>query len=773
MTTVARSRRAPRARPAVGAREPAAAQPVARVAVDVPLAHLDRPFDYLVEASDSDDAQPGVRVRVRFAGRLVNGFILARADASEHAGKLSYLDKVVSPEMVLTTPVAALCRAVADRYAGTLADVLRLAVPPRHARVEADGEASGDDPVDAGPDVSADPVTPRSDVRTARSQVEEPGPPRVRAAAPRASEAVDQKGRTLAVGGAGDADGTAGAVTSAPGAAPSSSAAACDQPGSVLAAEGSEQARDVMPDGWRAYEHGAAFLSAVTDGRAPRAVWQALPGEDWPARLAEAALAAFSAGRGALIVVPDARDLARLDAALAAVLPEGTHTVLSADLGPAVRYRRFLAVKRGRVRVVAGTRAAAFAPVENLGLVAVFDDGDDVLAEPRAPYPHAREVLMLRSAGEDAALIVGGFARTAEGQLLVESGWARDLLAPRAAVRERMPRIAGGDDYAVGSDSAAARARIPPNAFAAARRALDAGAPVLVQVPRRGYLPALACVDCGRPARCRRCSGPLAIRAGMRSPSCRWCGVAQPNWVCPACAGDRLKATATGAGRTAEEIGRAFPGVPVITSSGEAVRAAVPASPRLVVATVGGEPVAEGGYGTALLLDGFTLLGRGDLRAGEEALRRWMTAAALVKPASAGGQVVVSADAGLPTVQALIRWDPVGHAAAELAARRELGFPPAVAMASITGADAVVGETLREIALPAGADVLGPVPVEDGGAPGDRRAADDEPKVRALLRVPIGERKALAAAVKELAVRRSLHSGSPPLRLQLDPTELG
>src|SRR3954453_1212621 len=108
--------------------------PVARVCVDVPLAHLDRPFDYLVAAADDDVAQPGVRVKVRFAGQLVSGFLLDRAGSSPHAGKLAYLDKVVSPEQVLDPEVARLARAVADRYAGNLCDVLRLAVPPRHAR---------------------------------------------------------------------------------------------------------------------------------------------------------------------------------------------------------------------------------------------------------------------------------------------------------------------------------------------------------------------------------------------------------------------------------------------------------------------------------------------------------------------------------------------------------------------------------------------------------------------------------------------------------------
>ncbi|MCV7102913.1 primosome assembly protein PriA, partial [Mycobacterium palustre] len=98
--------------------------------------HLDREFDYLVSAEQSDDAQPGVRVRVRFHGRLVDAFVLERRNDTDHAGKLGWLDRVVSPEPVLTTEIRRLVDAVAARYAGTRADVLRLAVPPRHARVE-------------------------------------------------------------------------------------------------------------------------------------------------------------------------------------------------------------------------------------------------------------------------------------------------------------------------------------------------------------------------------------------------------------------------------------------------------------------------------------------------------------------------------------------------------------------------------------------------------------------------------------------------------------
>ncbi|MGZ4437931.1 MAG: primosomal protein N' family DNA-binding protein, partial [Nocardioidaceae bacterium] len=314
--------------------------PVARVAVDMSLPHLDRTFDYAVPVDLDDAAQPGVRVRVRFAGRLVDGFLLERAEHTAHEGRLAPLHKVVSPEPVLTTAIARLARAVADRYAGSAADVLRLAVPPRHARVEKAAQ----------PDTSADPAV---------------------------------AARTPAV----------------------------------------------RPDiaGWADYDGGAALLDALAAGRAPRAAWTALPGPRWAEEIAVSVATTVSAGRGALVVVPDLRDVARVDAALTAALGPDVHLVLTADLGPAERYRRWLAVRRGQVGVVVGTRAAMFAPVADPGLFVVWDDGDDLHAEPRAPYPHVREVLALRAAHESAALVVGGWARTAEASALVGAGWARPV----------------------------------------------------------------------------------------------------------------------------------------------------------------------------------------------------------------------------------------------------------------------------------------------------------------------------------------------------------
>ena len=135
--------------------EPAQVDPVAQVLVDLPLAHLDRPFDYLVPAQHADQAVPGARVKVRFAGQDVDGFVLARTAESDHPGRLAPLRRVVSAEPVLAPEIAALAGAVAERYAGSRADVLRLAVPPRHATTEQQPSVPRDEPVPADPEAAA------------------------------------------------------------------------------------------------------------------------------------------------------------------------------------------------------------------------------------------------------------------------------------------------------------------------------------------------------------------------------------------------------------------------------------------------------------------------------------------------------------------------------------------------------------------------------------------------------------------------------------------
>lgn len=656
-----------------GADPVAEVDPVALVQVDTGLAHLDRPFEYLVPTSAAHTAVPGARVKVRFAGQDLDGFVLERRAEAEHTGRLSPLRRVVSPEPVLTPGVLAAARAVAARGAGTLGDVLRLAVPPRHATAEKalPAERPDDEPL------------------------------------------------------------------------PAASTAA-----------------------WSRHPAGEAFLDHLRTGGSPRAALLALPATDpalaWPALVAEAVRACVDAGRGALVVVPDHRDVARAEAALVAALGRRRVTRLTADQGPQARYTAFLKARRGHVDAVVGTRAAAFAPVHDLGLVLWWDDGDDNHDEPRAPYPHVRDVLLARAEVEGAAVLTAGYTRSAAVAELVATGALVPVEAPRAEVRRAAPAVrVAGEGRDAEQDPAVAAAHLPTVAWRTAKEALAHG-PVLVQVPRRGYLPSLSCQDCRRPARCRQCAGPLALTGPQGPPACRWCGRVETAFSCPACSGTRLRSPVVGARRTAEELGRAFPGVPVDRSGAGTVLEDVPAGPRLVVSTPGAEPVAPEGYAAALLLDAWALLDRPTLDAGEESLRRWCAAAALVRGGPAGGRVVLCGapqHVAVPAVEALVRWDPAWFAERELVERRELHLPPVARMAALTGSRASVQAALAELTVPAGASVLGPLP--HGG----------EERWRALVAVPPADGPALTRELHALRARASARKDPDPVAVRMDPRD--
>ena len=666
--------------------------PVARVLLDSPVPHLDRTFDYLVPVAMAQQALPGTRVMVRFGEQEMRGWIWERGATTTHIGRLSALRRVVSDLPVLPEDSRRLIEAVASRSCGTRSDVIRLAVPARHATTE---KAERDKPV--------------LDLPTWE-------PPASR------------------------------------------------------------------EHSWRPYDGGEEFLHCLAHGEAPRVVWSALPAllrphearsldnggqlvpvvEPWQVCVAQAVQATLASSRSAVIVVATTHQAETLAARLRDDLEGEPVVVLSAEHGPSRRYRAFMALLLGRARVVVGTRSAAFSPVHRLGLAVVWDDGDNRLEEPHAPYSHTRTVLALRSTLDGAGLLIGGFSRSVEAQSLVEQGWCQSLAAPRRIVRGVVPRVEVPGPAELDREGASGTARVPSLAHRALRHALQDG-PVLVQVPRAGYAPLVACARCREAAHCPACGGPLAMDHRGRT-SCRWCARTVGQWDCPNCGGHGLRMATVGSTRTGEELGRAFPGIPVVVSGAREAHGVideVDSTPRLVVATPGAEPMTEGGYRAVLLLDGGALSSRPDLGAAGEALRQWSNAVALAAPSA---RVVLLGGPDPVAAQALVRWDQAGFARRDLMERAELHLPPAWRVARLDGPVRGV-ESLLAQAEADEFEVLGPV------APPPVRGQVPPGTARALVRAPLSRGRALATMLGVRLRDRSARR-EEPVRVELDPTRL-
>lgn len=671
---------------------------IAEVLIASPLPHLDRTFDYAVPKSAQDDLSVGVRVRVRFGGSDREGFVVGVRSHTDFTGELKPLKSVVSPIPVLPPPLLEQWTAVSDWYAGVRPDVLRLAIPPRHARAEkAALQAAELDQVEAA---------------NAIRELWERFPAR---AMPVVSKAGASEGSHE------------NAISGKP---------AWDE------TDHSE---------WARFVGGTALLRRLAQGQPIHAAWAALP-DPWRS-IALAAHVSADTGAGVIICVPSESEIVHVTAAL---MERGTeHTVLHAAAGPHARYRRFIDILLGRHRVVVGTRSAIFAPVSHLGLIICWDDGDPTLREPRAPYPHTREIARIRAQRSQAALLMAGYHRTPQVQDWVESGWMKSISAPRDQVRSHTPRVHALDENDRDREGQAGWARIPTPAFRLIRESSEHG-PVLVHVPRRGYLPVVACADCGTTAHCLHCHGPLQIGSSERIPQCTWCGRLQQQWRCPQCDHTTLRGVRIGSGRTAAELGRAFPGVPVLMSSGDdQIHDSVDDHPRIVVATPGAEPEAIGGYCAGLILDSHLTTSHPHLEATSEALRRWLRVGSLIRTT---GTLMVAGFADPRTVAALVRWDPIGFAQRELLERVEVGLAPNTRIARVEGD--VRGVRALVSGLPQEVEVMGVIDEPDAGG------------ARALVRITRSHSATLTTALQQLLRSRTAKGQEGRVRITMDPISL-
>ena len=395
---------------------------------------------------------------------------------------------------------------------------------------------------------------------------------------------------------------------------------------------------------------------------------------------------------GVIVVVPDWRDLELLGRALGDV----EHTVWDSRGTPSERYARYLGVLSGGSQVVVGTRSAIYAPVDNLSLIVVVNEGDPLLDEPLSPFVHVRDAAIVRQGIEGGDLVFASQTPSVEMQRFHDLEYVE-----RSTKVQALPAIVIANDES--DDEFARKARIPSSAWRTVRDALTRG-PVLIQVSRPGFSPGVVCTTCRTPHRCAQCTAPLA---GNREGTtlCRVCGRQPIGLVCTHCGGREISFAGVGSIRTADELGRAFPQTTVILSDAEHRHLEVPRSSSIVVATRGAEPIVSGGYEAVLIVDGDKELMRPGLRTSENCLRWWGTAAALC--AANGKVVLANVGGGFAGLFATGQWEDI--VATELRDRRALGFPPVTRAIAVSGS---IADLTAVRALPEcqGFRVFGPAP---------------------------------------------------------------
>ena len=401
---------------------------------------------------------------------------------------------------------------------------------------------------------------------------------------------------------------------------------------------------------------------------------------DWAFAILKAVALKLAESKSAIVVVPDQKDIDEL-VGLANRLGLRDWVVSYAPTTKkSERFQQFHLALSMEASLVIGTRSAVYAPVRNLGIIAVYDDLDDSLREQGSPFTHARELAIMR-AQDSVDLLLAAPYRSVEIQRLVEIGYLTDheLVAPPARISFTEPGV-----------------RFDESAFKLIRERLNDG-PVLVLLPRKGNSAALYCQGCGERLRCQ-CGGMIWEPAQDKA-ICRICN--RPHIRCEQCQSKSFKRGRTGSTRTVSELGRVFPQVAISEATSEKTPSGLKSKNQIVVATPGAAPKVPNGYAGVLILDCDIWLSRQSLAAEQVAFRDWTGALELM---SADGRAVLSGvSTEIGTAFAMQQHRQM--AKTQLAELRTLGLPPAVRIASLESSGEQVEQVL-ETARGSGAKIL-------------------------------------------------------------------
>jgi primosomal protein N' (replication factor Y) len=447
-----------------------------------------------------------------------------------------------------------------------------------------------------------------------------------------------------------------------------------------------------------------------------------------------------------LIVCSTERELIEVAEGLNAQFPNDRIARLDANESRAERYRNFLLMVYGLAKIGIGLRGSIFTPLAPQSAIVVMSESSEHLYEPRSPGWNARDVAMLRSTHFPIDLILLGCAPSLEAARLIESKWMQH-------VSPRVRRTVIAQEQSQG-------ALLPTKAFSVIRKALSQG-PVLALVPRKGYGNAVLCTKCRNVGKCD-CGGRLKVESKTSPPICSLCSKKYDNWHCNFCQSTDIYLVSRGIDRYVEEIGRAFPNIPIVNSSGENIIPAISHAQAIVVATSGAEPKCEDGYSAVAILEGLQFLAGSDVRAVERTREQFFAAARL---ASTSGTIFVTLDPSHPLVASLARWDVGIMINRELRDQEEAHLPPYHRFASIevdskeaVGLHAGILESIKAGRLPESVIVRGPYEIAEN-------------LFRITISAPIVDAPVMVAFMQELQRRRSI-SHKALLRIRIDPYSL-
>ncbi len=392
------------------------------------------------------------------------------------------------------------------------------------------------------------------------------------------------------------------------------------------------------------------------------------------------------------------------------------------------RRRTWREVAHGRARIVTGARSALFLPYANLKLIIVDEEHDTSFKQEDGVRYHARDMAVMRSKLEDAAVILASATPALETVVNAEAGRYKRLKLSARPGAARLPDMALVD---LRANTPEKGNWLSPVLSKALTETFEKQEQSLLFLNRRGYAPLVICKACGERLKSPGTESWLTEHRYTNRLVCHLTGWSMPKPEhCPMCgAKDSLMGVGPGVERVAEEVRVLLPDarVEVFSSDtamgGEATRGIVDRMAESEIdVLVGTQIVAKGHNFPNLTLvgvvDADSGLQGGDLRAGERTYQLLSQVAGRAGRADRPGRALIQTyQPDNPAIQALAAGDRDGFLQIERDVREELTLPPFGRMAAmvLSAPDAGMAKEIGLLAGKAaphgdGVTVYGPAP---------------------------------------------------------------
>jgi primosomal protein N' (replication factor Y) len=490
--------------------------------------------------------------------------------------------------------------------------------------------------------------------------------------------------------------------------------------------------------------------------------------------------AVLQQGGQVLVLVPEINLTPQLEQRFRARFPAVRLVSLHSNLGNGERLKNYLAAQAGQAAIVLGTRLAVFTPLPRLKLIIVDEEHDASFKQQEGLRYSARDVAVIRAKQTGIPILLGSATPSLESWHNAQGGRYGLLNLPERAVSGAAPpAIRFIDTSRLKLDDG-----LSEPLLAALRERLARGEQSLVFINRRGYAPVLICGQCAWISACHRCSGRLVAHLRERRLRCHHCGhESRIPAACPGCGNPDLTLLGHGTQRVEETLERLLPQARILRVDRDSARRK-DALPELLRKIHDGE--VDVVVGTQLLAKGhdfkrLTLVGvvnadgalySADFRAAERLFAQLMQVAGRAGRAELPGEVLIQTQfPGHPLFMDLQRHDFPSFAEAQLAERRQAGFPPwcyqALLRAEAADRDKVLTFLQRAAAEAAVLEhqvaVFDPTPAQMARIAG---------KERAHLLVQSASRAALQAFLKAWRARlEALDARTVRWMLDVDPLE--